>query len=107
VLGVLEPWCNVIYTDANIDTYISKQSSKTNFDLSERVKNIDSQYTRGAHDIILDIDASRFYNTDMQVIEQISEIISDSADLGEFELGNLKITINDLSTYEDELIICK
>ena len=107
VLGVLEPWCNVIYTDANIDTYISKESSKTSFDLSARVKNIDSQYTQGAHDIILEMDASRFYNTDMQVIEQISEIISDSADLGEFELGNLKITINDLSTYEDELIICK
>jgi len=107
VLGVLEPWCNVIYTDANIDTYISKESSKTSFDLSARVKNIDSQYTQGAHDIILEMDASRFYNTDMQVIEQISEIISDSADLGEFELGNIKLFINNLSKYEKDLIICK
>ncbi len=107
VLEVLEPWCNIIYTDANIDTYISKESSKTSFDLSARVKNIDTQYTRGAHDIILEIDAARFYNTDMQVIEQISEIISDSADIGEFELGNVKLLINDLSKYEKDLIVCK
>ena len=107
VLEVLEPWCNIIYTDANIDTYISKESSKTSFDLSARVKNIDTQYTQGAHDIILEIDAARFYNTDMQVIEQISEIISDSADIGEFELGNIKLLINDLSKYEKDLIVCK
>lgn len=107
VLEVLEPWCNIIYTDANIDTYISKESSKTSFDLSARVKNIDTQYTQGAHDIILEIDAARFYNTDMQVIEQISEIISDSADIGEFELGNVKLLINDLSKYEKDLIVCK
>jgi len=107
VLEVLEPWCNIIYTDANIDTYISKESSKTSFDLSARVKNIDTQYTQGAHDIILEIDAARFYNTDMQVIEQISEIISDSADIGEFEIGNIKLLINDLSKYEKDLIVCK
>ena len=107
LLEVLEPWCNVIYTDADIDRYIRKESIKTSFKLKERVKNIDSQYTEGAHNICVEIDGNKFYQTDMQLIQQISEIISDSGSEGEFQLGNIKIIINDLSTYEKELIVCK
>jgi len=41
------------------------------------------------------------------MIEKLSEIIQDSGEKGEFELGNLKITINSLKTYEKDLIICQ
>ena len=34
----------------------------------------------------------------------ISEIIQDSGEIGEFQLGNLYITINNLTTYEKNLI---
>jgi len=107
LLEVLEPWCNVIYTDSNIDSYIMKESVRTSFDLKERIKDIDSQYTMGAHNICVEIDGNRFYETDMQVIQQLSEIIQDSGDIGEFGLGNIKLIINDLSTFEKDLIICK
>ena len=107
MLEVLEPWCSVIYTDGNTDSYISKEQDKTSFDLNKRVKDIDSQYTQGAHDIIVEIDGHNFYQTDMDLISQLSEIIDDSADIGEFELGNIKIFINNLSKYERDLIVCK
>jgi glycosyltransferase involved in cell wall biosynthesis len=106
LLDVLEPWCSVLYTDANINEYISKEQANTSFNLSDRVKNIDTQYTKGAHDIIIEIDAQRFHETDMHAIQQISEIISDSGSVGEFNLGNVKVIINDLVTYENNLIIC-
>ena len=84
-----------------------KESVRTSFDLKERIKDIDSQYTMGAHNICVEIDGNRFYETDMQVIQQLSEIIQDSGDIGEFGLGNIKLIINDLSTSEKDLIICK
>jgi glycosyltransferase involved in cell wall biosynthesis len=105
MLEVLEPWCSVIYTDGNTDSYISKEQDKTSFDLNKRVKDIDSQYTQGAHDIIVEIDGHNFYQTDMDLISQLSDIFNDSGEVGTFELGNIKISINHLSTHEDKLII--
>ena len=34
-------------------------------------------------------------------------IIQDNGEIGEFELGNLKVIIKDLSSYEKELIVCE
>ena len=105
MLEVLEPWCSVIYTDGNTDSYISKEQDKTSFDLNKRVKDIDGQYTQGAHDITVEIDGHNFYQTDMDLVSQLSDIFNDSGEVGTFELGNIKISINHLSTHEDKLII--
>ena len=53
----------------------------------------------------------------MNYIQQLSEIIANDKELPdqlihfsddtEFELGNLKVTINSLKTYERDLIVCK
>jgi glycosyltransferase involved in cell wall biosynthesis len=107
LLEVLEPWCNVIYTDANIDTYINKESIKTSFDLNKRVKDIGTQYTKGSHDVTVEIDGHNFYQTDMIMLQQIPEVLDDHGEEGEFELGNVKVNVNTLSTFEHELIICK
>ena len=48
-----------------------------------------------------------FNQQDLEYIFQLSEIIKDSGEIGTFNLGNLKITINSLNTYEKDLIICK
>ena len=58
-------------------------------------------------DIIIEVDGNRFTEQDFQIIQKLNDIIKDSGEVGEFELGNLKITINSLKTYEKELIICK
>jgi hypothetical protein len=40
------------------------------------------------------------------IIQNLSEIITDSGEIGEFELDILKIKIKNLQTYEKGLIIC-
>ena len=55
-------------------------------------------------DIIIEINGALFNQQDMQLISQLSEIIQSSGEIGSFELGNLKITINSLDTYEHNLI---
>jgi len=58
----------------------------------------------GGEDIIIEVDGSNFNQQDFQIIQQLPEIIQDSGEIGEFELGNLKITINDLESKEKGLI---
>ena len=41
---------------------------------------------------------------DFQYIQQLSEIIKDSGEIGNFNLGNLNIEIIKLNTYENSLI---
>jgi hypothetical protein len=65
-------------------------------------------------DIIVEINGNKLTQQDFEYIQQLSEIL-DSSDLlneftqpGEqFELGNLKITIMNVQTYEKDLIVCK
>jgi len=61
----------------------------------------------GGKDIIVEINSTLFNQQDFNYIMQLSEIIYDSGEIGTFNLGNLKITINSLNTYEKDLIICK
>jgi hypothetical protein len=60
----------------------------------------------GGEDIIVEIDRKTFTQQDFQIIQQLSAIIQDSGEIGEFELGNLKITINSLTEYQNDLIKC-
>ena len=54
--------------------------------------------------IIVEIDGNNFTQQDFQTIQNLSAIIQDSGEIGEFKLGNLKININSLASYENELI---
>jgi hypothetical protein len=58
----------------------------------------------GGEDIIVEVDGNRFTQQDYQIIQQLNDIIKESGGIGEFELGNLKITINSLKEYQNELI---
>jgi len=57
-------------------------------------------------DIIVEIDGNNFTQQDFQIIQQLNDIIKDSGEIGEFELGNLKIEINSLTEYQNDLIKC-
>ena len=66
----------------------------------------------GGDGIIVEVDAKTFTQQDFQYIQQLSEILAESVfleeDMGaQFEVGNLKLTINNIDTYEKDLIICK
>ena len=58
----------------------------------------------GGEDIIVEVDGNNFTQQDYQIIQQLNDIIKDSGEVGEFELGNLKIQINDLKDYSQDLI---
>ena len=58
----------------------------------------------GGKDIIVEIDGNNFNQQDYQIIQQLSAIIQDSGEIGTFELGNLKITINNIIDYSKNLI---
>tara|TARA_R110000765_G_scaffold423589_1_gene532668 strand:- start:27 stop:1106 length:1080 start_codon:yes stop_codon:yes gene_type:complete len=55
-------------------------------------------------DIIVEVDGNKFNNEDFQIIQKLNNIIKDSGEIGEFELGNLKIKINSLTEYQNDLI---
>ena len=50
------------------------------------------------------MEATLFNQQDFQYISQLPEILKDSGVVGEFQLGNLKITIIALDTFEQNLI---
>lgn len=58
----------------------------------------------GGEDIIVEVDSITFTQQDFNYIIQLNEIIKDSGEIGQFNLGNLKITINSLQEYQNDLI---
>ncbi len=55
-------------------------------------------------DIIVEVDGNNFTQQDFITIQQLNDIIKESGEIGSFELGNLKITINSMDEYQDTLI---
>ena len=104
LLRLLEPWCDHIFVDHNFTKYILTERSNTNFDLIKRVLNY---HENSYDDILIEIDGKSFTRQDNEIITKLSEILHDSGEIGEFQLGNLKININSLKTYEKDLIKIK
>lgn len=55
-------------------------------------------------DVIIEIDGNTFTQQDFEYIQQLNDIIFHNNELGQFQLGNMKIYINSLKTYEYDLI---
>tara|TARA_R100001460_G_scaffold33430_1_gene65435 strand:- start:3711 stop:4955 length:1245 start_codon:yes stop_codon:yes gene_type:complete len=107
LIQALEPWCDYLYVDLEEFVLYSEEEQKySSFNIDERVKGFDPNKHVIKDNITVKINGNKFTQQDMQIIQQLSEIIQDSGEIGEFELGNLKIQINDLTTYENNLIIC-
>jgi len=104
LLESLEPWCSTIYTDGDFIGYKKTEQSKTSFDLSNKIRILESAKT---NDILIEIDGKTFTQEDFHIIQQLPEILQDSGEAGEFELGNLKIKINSLKEHQNKLIINK
>jgi glycosyltransferase involved in cell wall biosynthesis len=107
LLYELEPWCSTIYTDWGTKTYIETEQENTMFDLKKRVKSKVENNTD--NDIVVEFDAKEFTPEQFNIIGNLSEILSNDEELevGEFELGIFKIKVNEIKTYEGELIKCK
>ena len=81
--------------------YITLEQSNTTIDLSKRVKPYDNEKQ---NQILIEVKAQNFNQQDFQYLSQLPEIFKDSGAVGEFGLGNLKITINALDTFEQKLV---
>jgi hypothetical protein len=55
-------------------------------------------------DIIVEIDGNNITQQDFQYISNLNDIIADSGEIGTFELGNIKVTINQIKDYSKDLI---
>ena len=105
LLEALEPWCNTIYIEDNMQVltthYLDKEQPNTSFNLNERIKPFDNEKN---NEILVAIDGSKFSQQDFQIIQQLPEILKDSGEIGSFKLGNIQIDIIQMNTYENKLI---
>jgi hypothetical protein len=101
LLGILEPWCNVIYTDANIDEFINRIQPGTPFDMRKRIKKMTDQKT---NQILVTFDAKKLTKENFSIITNLSKIITDSGELGTLEYDIFTFEINGLNTFEEQLV---
>ena len=105
ILRALEPWCSNVYCDSHLrEHFISTDQSKTGMDLSKRVLPFNNEKN---NNILVEINSRTFNQQDYTYIQQLPKILKDSGEVGKFDLGNLKIEIFQLNTYEKELIRCE
>ena len=109
LLEALEPWCDRIYVDevfsmGRAHDYIEQEQSNTKFDLRKRVLYIGNNYPEGENDVVVVFDANQFTQQSFQLIQNLSDIITDTNDTGEFKIDCLTIIVNSLETYDHTLI---
>ena len=101
LMHALEPWADTCYVDYNYEDYIPKEQPNTAYDLRDRIKPFDNEKNS---EILVQIDRNTFTQQDFQIIQQLPEIIKDSGEVGEFQLGNLFINIFQMNEYQNNLI---
>jgi len=115
LLQALEPWCDRIYTEevfnviGRANDYIEMEQDNTKYDLTRRVLIKDENEPYAENDIVVEFDANYLTQEDFNTIQNLSDIVTqtckDVEDFqGEYQLGNLKVTIMNLDTHEQELI---
>lgn len=110
LLQALEPWCDRIYIEDDMqvltDTYIQHEQPNTKYDLSKRVLSLNHNHPEGENDIIVIFDIRNFTNDSFNIIQNLSDIITQSGEVGTFQVDCFEIIINNMTTYEKDLIIC-
>lgn len=110
-LELFEPWCDKIYIDDEIQVltthYLDAEQKNTTYDLSKRIYTIEYNDPKLENDIVVEFDMKKFTQQSLNIIQQLPEIVKESGEVGEFELDIFKITINALTEYQNDLIICK
>jgi hypothetical protein len=102
VIAALEPWCDNLYSDINYTKYIQIEQPNTRYDLSNRLKSIKKdEFT---NDVLVEFDGSLFGNNHFNFVSNLSDVITETNDVGEFEFDIFKIKINRVRSFENELI---
>ena len=104
-LAVLEPWCSTIYiedTDVLTSHYLDLEQQHTTINLADKIKVIG--YSALNNDIVVEFETTKLNQESFNILMQLPEIIAESGEVGIFELDIFKITINNMTTYEHDLI---
>ena len=108
ILEFLEPWCDRIYIDDEMGVlkshYIDKEQTNTKYDLLQRIMTIGYNDSLSENDIIVEFDARNFNQESFNIIQNLSDIITETGEVGQFELDCFKITINSIEDYSNNLI---
>jgi hypothetical protein len=111
IVEALEPWCDRLYLEDEMQVitihYIEREQPNTKFDLSKRILTLEHNDPKGENDIVVEFDARKFSQQSFDIIQQLPEIVKQSGEVGEFELDIFKITINSMTEYQNDLIVCK
>ena len=83
-------------TKTLIKNYIEKEQPNTIVDLNQKILPYDNEKQNG---VLVNIDATKFTQQDYIFLNQLPAIIQDSGQIGDFELGNLKISIINMQEY--------
>ena len=101
LIEFLEPRCNNIYVDNSRELYIQLEQKNSILNLYDRVLPYDNEKN---NEILVTIDGNKFDQQDYSLIIQLPQIIKQSGQVGEFQLGNLFIDIIQLNEYQNKLI---
>lgn len=105
LIYLLEPWCDFLKCNISpsvIKNIVDNICQTTQFNIDDKFYNIPE-----IPNILVEIDCRTFNDLDFNYIQNLSAIINETNELGEFQIGNLKVTINDLTHYEKDLIVCE
>ena len=64
-------------------------------------------HTLDEANVVAEIDISTFTPQDYTFLTQLNDIVAENGDIGTFELGNVKITVKSLDSFEKELIFIR
>ena len=105
MLEMLEPWCDNIYGDwvghkgYGVNKYIDEE--RTSFDLKKRIH---SDHMNPSDKVVVRFDCDKLDNEQFQIIQNLSEILQDSGEIGVSEVGIFNIEIRSLQSSEKELV---
>ena len=105
MLEMLEPWCDNIYGDwvghkgYGINKYIDEE--RTSFDLKKRIH---SDHMNPSDKVVVRFDCDKLDNEQFQIVQNLSEILQDSGEIGVSEVGIFNIEIRSLQSSEKELV---
>jgi hypothetical protein len=86
-------------------SYYELEQKHTKVDLIKKIKT--TKYLTLDNDIIVEFDAKQLNQNSFNMLMQLSDIITESGEIGMFELDIFKISINSITTYEHNLINLK
>ncbi len=102
LLTTLEPWADYINVlemdDKEVEKYIETEQPNTIIPIGPRINTFQKV------DVFVKVDGKTFDQGDFGIIQQLSQILDQTEDLGEYQIGNLFINIFKLQKYTEDLI---